>query len=162
MAGSGPLQGVAGILRPFREYIAAAGVTQGDQVVFYGVPGTCTPFVELLGFAIRSLGAELIYVPYLDEAKARLVQAVENVGMQASAPAPRLSPKVIVVMGGLAMPGMPVNAGQVRDMAATHPGSRVVGICFMSMFDKAGWLPVIPFDFLIDANIGPVEVMRKD
>ena len=37
------------ILRPFKEYIEKKGLKKGDQVVYHGVPGTCTPFVELLG-----------------------------------------------------------------------------------------------------------------
>ena len=52
------LRGVPGILRPFKEFIEAKGLKKGDQIVYYGVPGTCMPFIELLGFAIRSLEIE--------------------------------------------------------------------------------------------------------
>jgi hypothetical protein len=31
----------------------------------------------------------------------------------------------------------------------------------MHMFEKAGWLPVVSFDCLIDAMIDPVEVTMK-
>ncbi|WP_048145087.1 DUF2124 family protein [Methanosphaerula palustris] len=34
----------------------------GDQIVYYGVPGTCIPFVELLAFALRSLDLEQVFV----------------------------------------------------------------------------------------------------
>ena len=44
--------GFPGILRPFREFIGSVGVRNGDQIVYYGVPGTCTPFVESLGFSL--------------------------------------------------------------------------------------------------------------
>jgi len=30
------------------------------------------------------------------------------------------------------------------------------------MFEKAGWLDVVSFDCMIDANIDPVEVVKKN
>jgi hypothetical protein len=154
-------RGVPGILRPFQEFIEAKGLKKGDQVVYYGVPGTCTPFVELLGFAIRSLEPEQVFVPMVDEGRAKKVYNVPDVGMQAGAAAPPLKPKVIVVMGGLSMPNVPVKAEQVKACIDRHPGALVIGVCFMQMFAKAGWLDTIAFDLLIDATIDPVEVIRK-
>lgn len=155
-------RGVPGILRPFQECIKAAGPKSGDQVVYYGVPGTCTPFVELLAFALRSLDLEQVFVPLVDEGKARTLQHVPDVGMQVGdAPPALLHPKVIVVMGGLAMPNVPVAAGQVQVIIDSHPGAKVVGVCFMQMFEKAGWLATISFDCLIDATLDPVEVTKR-
>ena len=77
--------GVPGILRPFKEYIEKKGLKKGDQVVYYGVPGTCTPFVELLGFAVRSLELEQVFVPMVDDAKARTIHHISDIGMQAGA-----------------------------------------------------------------------------
>jgi len=153
--------GVPGILRPFKEYIENKGLKEGDQVVYYGVPGTCTPFVELLGFAIRSLELEQVFVPMVDESKAHTIHQVPDIGMQAGAPAQTLNPKAIVIMGGLSMPNVPVQAEQVKAAIDRHPGSLVIGVCFMKMFEKAGWLPTISFDCLIDANIDPVEVSKN-
>jgi hypothetical protein len=65
--------GVPGILRPFKEFIESKGIKKGDQIVYYGVPWTCTPFVELLGFAVRSLELEQVFVPMVDENKARTI-----------------------------------------------------------------------------------------
>jgi|SRR5208283_451792 len=154
-------QGVPGILRPFKEYIEKNGLKKGDQVVYYGVPGTCTPFVELLGFAIRSLELEQVFVPMVDESKAHTLQNVADVGMQARDAPPALHPKAIVVMGGLSMPNVPVKAEQVKAVIDKHPGALVIGVCFMHMFEKAGWLATISFDCQIDANIDPVEVTKK-
>ena len=153
--------GVPGILRPFKEYIDKKGLKKGDQIVYYGVPGTCTPFVELLGFAIRSLEFEQIFVPMVDEGKARTIHHISDIGMQAGAPAHRLRPRAIVVMGGLSMPNVPVQADQVTAVIDNHPGVLVIGVCFMKMFEKAGWLPTVTFDFLIDANIDPVDVIKN-
>jgi hypothetical protein len=154
--------GVPGILRPFKEFVEAKGVKKDDQIVFYGVPGTCTPFAELLGFAIRSLDLEQVFVPYVDESKAKKISLVDDVGMQARISPITLKPKAIVIMGGLSMPNVPVKAQQVKTVIGRHPGALVIGVCFMHMFEKAGWLDVISFDCLIDANIDPVEVTKKD
>lgn len=153
---------VPGILRPFREFLSASGVGASSQIAYYGVPGTCTPFIELCAFAARGLGATQVFVPLLEEGKARLIRQVPDVGMQAGDPLEVKKPAIIVIMGGLAMPDVPVEAGMVRSVLARHPGARVVGICFMSMFEKAGWLKEISFDLQIDATIDPVTVTVAD
>jgi hypothetical protein len=161
MATKEVFHGVPGILRPFKEYLTKAGLAKGDQVVYYGVPGTCTPFVELLAFAVRSMELDQVFVPFVDEKKARKVVLVEGVGMQAGDPAGPLNPKAVVVMGGLSMPDVPVESVHMKTAINRHPGAKIIGVCFMHMFEKAGWLPVVPFDCLIDANIDPVEVEKR-
>jgi hypothetical protein len=160
MAKKEVFHGVPGILRPFKEFIESKGLKKGDQIVYYGVPGTCTPFVELLGFALRSLELEQVFVPFVDETKAKKIVHIDNVGMQANAPAPALMPKAIIIMGGLSMSNVPVKAEQVKAVIGKHDGAAVIGVCFMHMFEKAGWLDTVLFDCLIDANIDPVEVTK--
>jgi hypothetical protein len=161
MATKETFHGVPGILRPFKEYIEKNGLKKGDQIVYYGVPGTCTPFVELLAFAVRSLELEQVFVPFVDETRAKKIGHTDDVGMQARAGPVTLKPNAVVIMGGLSMPNVPVKAEQVKSMVAKHPGTLVIGVCFMHMFEKAGWLPTVSFDCLIDANIDPVEVTIK-
>ncbi len=152
--------GVPGILRPFKEFIVNKGLKKGDQIVYYGVPGTCTPFVELLAFAIRSLEPEQVFVPLVDEDRATKIGHVDHVGMQACPGPVTFKPRAVVIMGGLSMPNVPVTAEQVKAVVTRHPGAAVIGVCFMHMFEKAGWMNTIKFDCLIDANIDPVEVMK--
>jgi hypothetical protein len=157
------LSGVPGMLRPFKAYLREAGLSPGDQVVYYGCPGACTPFIELLGFAVRDLPIEQVYVPEADEERARVIRQVAGVGMQVSGDAIRVDPKVIVLMGGLAMPGVPGVPGVKEMLQATvgaHPGAKVVGICFMQMFERAGWLDAFDFDLIIDATLNPVRIWR--
>ncbi len=154
------LSGVPGILRPFKTFIMEAGLADGGQIAYYGCPGTCTPFIELLGFAIRDLPFEQVFVPFVDEASARKIRLVQNVGMQVSTEPAAIDPKVIVLMGGLSMPNVPVTKEQVRATVDTHPGTSLVGVCFMKMFEKMGWLDLFDFDLLIDATIEPVSVWR--
>ncbi|OPZ42495.1 MAG: hypothetical protein BWY93_01814 [Euryarchaeota archaeon ADurb.BinA087] len=153
-------QGVPGMLRPFKEYMEKKGIAAGDQIVYYGCPGTCTPFVELLAFAVRSMELEQVFVPYVDEAKAQKMKLVPDIGMQAGGAVKIVNPKAVVVMGGLSMPNVPVTMDQVKSAVEKHPGAHLVGICFMNMFEKAGWLKAMDFDLLIDAMINPVDVWK--
>lgn len=152
--------GVPGMLRPFKEFLELKKLKPGDQIVYYGCPGTCTPFVELLGFAIRGLDLKQVFVPLVDESKATEMKLVNDIGMQASAQAAIDQPKVLIIMGGLSMPNVPIKAEQVKSVIEKHPGASPVGVCFMNMFEKMGWLKEIEFDFLIDATIDPVEVWK--
>lgn len=146
------------MLRPFKEFLEKKGLKAGDQVVYYGCPGTCTPFVELLGFAVRGMALEQVFVPYVDESKAQHLKLVSDIGMQAAGAAGIRNPKAVVVMGGLSMPNVPVEVDQVRNAVDKYRDAALIGICFMSMFQKAGWLKELEFDLLIDATINPVEV----
>jgi hypothetical protein len=56
---------VPGILRPFKEYLQTLGLNRGDQIVYYGCVGTCTPFVELPAIAIWGLDTEQVFAPSL-------------------------------------------------------------------------------------------------
>ena len=152
-------ESVPGILRPFKAYIDGLKLAAGDQIVYYGVPGTCTPFIELLGFAIRTSPARQVFVPLTDEGKAKVITSVPDVGMQVSREPVRLSPKVIVLMGGLSMPTSNVTADQMKATIGKY-GVPLVGVCFMKMFEKTGWTKTFDFSLLIDANIAPVDVWK--
>jgi hypothetical protein len=153
--------GVEGILNPFKEFLESKGFKKGDQVVYYGVPGTCTPFVEMLGFTIHALGPEQVFVPMMDEHRAYKLMPVPEIGLQARVSSISLKPKAIVIMGGLSLPDVPVTVEKVKAVIDKHPEALVMGFCFMHMFEKAGWLTAISFDCLIDAMIDPVEVTTK-
>jgi hypothetical protein len=153
-------QGVPGMLRPFKEYIEKKGLSSGDQIVYFGCPGTCTPFVELLGFAVRSMNLEQVFVPYVDESKAQKLKLAPDIGMQAGGTVTIDRPKAVVIMGGLSMPNVPVTMEQVKSAVDNYPDALLIGICFMNMFEKAGWLRVMEFDLLIDATISPVDVWK--
>lgn len=153
------LSGVPGMLRPFKAYLREAGLGAGDQVVYYGCPGTYT-LHRALGFAVRDLPIEQIYVPYMDEAAAKVIRLVDGVGMQAAGDAPHVAPKVIVLMGGLAMPGVPVTRDEVQAAISPHKDASIVGVCFMEMFEKGGWLDTFAFDLVIDAALDPVKIWR--
>ena len=154
------LRGVPGMLRPFKEYIKSLNLKEKEQIVFYGCPGTCTPFVELLGYAVRDLGCEIVFVPFLDEKKSIILENRDNIGLQASGAPEKIKPSLIVLMGGLAMPNVPVSADEAKLVTEKY-GSKIAGVCFMNMFEKEKWTNVIGFDMIIDAVIDPVEIWKK-
>lgn len=153
---------VPGILRPFREYLLSLKLADGDQIVYYGCTGTCTPFVELLAMAMRGLRLEQVFVPLLDESRAKKIVEIPDIGMQVSGGPVLLRPRVIVIMGGLAMPHMPLTKEDVQALIHRHGPVKVIGVCFMSMFEKAGWLDTVSFDLMIDATLDPVTVTKKE
>lgn len=153
-------ESVPGILRPFKVYVEEKKLPPGAQIVYYGVPGTCTPFIELLGFAIRSFPLEQVFVPLMDESKAKKIRLEPDVGMQVTPDVVPVRPSIVVLMGGLSMPNSGITAAMAKQVAGRHPGP-FIGVCFMKMFQKTGWLNTFSFDLLIDANIAPVDVWKE-
>lgn len=153
-------KGVAGISRPFKSIIEQLNLRDEDRMMYVGLPGVCTPFIELLAYAIRILNIKQVFVPNLDLSLVKRVMPVEHVGIQFGDPVEIANAQVIVVLGGLAMPISPVSRDDVLQFlhSALLPGGTVVGISFMNMFEQVGWTSAIPFDFLIDATIDPVRV----
>ena len=152
-------ESVPGILRPFKSYIEQKKLRDGAQIVYYGVPGTCTPFIELLAFSIRALPFDQVFIPLTDESKAKKLKLDPHVGIQAGEKVEKINPSIVVLMGGLSMPNSGVNAEQVRHVVGKYCVP-YVGVCFMKMFEKAGWMKVFDFELLIDAHIAPVDVWK--
>jgi hypothetical protein len=117
---------------------------------------------DCFAIAVRGLHYGQVFVPYLDEAKAKKLHEVPDAGMQVSSEPAVVRAKVMVIMGGLAMPCMPVTKEQVRDLAASHGGAKIAGVCFQDIFEKAGWLDTVEFDLLISATSDPVRVMKRE
>ncbi|MBN2734951.1 MAG: DUF2124 family protein [Methanomicrobiaceae archaeon] len=153
------LSGVSGILRPFKKYVEEANLPKNSQIVFYGCPGTCTPFVELIAYAIRSLPVEIVFVPFLNEEKAVTIKIVDNIGAQADKAPEKIDPAITVLMGGLSMENVPVTAEEAKKTVSRYP-VKTVGICFVSIFEKEKWTDVIDFDMLIDTPVFAVKVFR--
>jgi hypothetical protein len=129
--------------------------------VYYHVRGTCSHFVEMPGFAIRSPEPEQVFVPYADRTKAKKIGLADGISMGAGAPATALKSGAIISMGGLPIPGMPVKAEQVKVVIDNHAGALIIGISFRHMSERAGGLATISSDCLIDANIDPIGVVKK-
>ncbi|UUX93670.1 DUF2124 domain-containing protein [Methanoplanus endosymbiosus] len=154
------LKGIPGMLRPFKEYVTNMDLKEGSQIVYYGCPGTCTPFVELLSYAIRDMPVQNIFVPLLDESSAKSLVNVPKIGMQITGGAEKVDPSLIVILGGLSMDNVPVSAADMNAVISKYDCT-VIGSCCMSMFEKSGWVNEIDFDLVIDAVIDPVDLYSR-
>jgi hypothetical protein len=135
------VKGLGGMLNGFRDL-----VKDDKKIVFIGSPGFCTPFALFLGYPVRE--KELAFLPGLNMDKTRRIIATEygmELGSAASADA-----DVVVILGGMAMPKIGVKPGVMVDFLAKMKYKTLLGVCFMSIFEKAGWCEALPFDFVMN------------
>ena len=150
--------GIVGFTGTFRE--AIADLKAGSKVVFTGSVAVCTPFIELLAYTVRDLGFEMIYVPKAEAREARKIREIANVGFSVvDEKADPKNPAAIVVLGGLAMPKFGVPPDEVNRLIAEVAGKtrpKIIGVCFMDMFARAGWLEKVKFDTMMDTTLETV------
>ena len=146
--------GIIGFTGAFKDSLKE--IDNGSKVVFTGSIAVCTPFVELLAYTIRDKDFEMIYVPKSDIKEARRIKEQPNIGY--SVVNEKVDPKrpdVVVIMGGLAMPKFGCSTEDVLNMVEeiSVDKPKIIGVCFMNIFEKTGWTKKIPFDVLIDTNM---------
>jgi hypothetical protein len=98
----------------------------------------------------------MIYVPKSDIKKARRIKEQPNIGYSVvNEKTDPIRPDVIVIMGGLAMPKFGCSTEDVLNMVEeiSDDKPKIIGVCFMNIFEKTGWTKKIPFDVLIDTNM---------
>lgn len=150
--------GIVGLTGSFRESIN--DIESNSKVVFTGSVAVCTPFVELLSYTVRDKNFDLIYVPKADITDSKQIKMVPNIGFSVvDEEGDPNNPDVVVVLGGLAMPKFGCAPEDVLSMIQEISGEqkpRVIGVCFMDIFQRAGWEKKIPFDTLIDTRLETV------
>lgn len=147
--------GIVGFTGAFRDSLKE--IEDGSKIVFTGSAAVCKPFIELLSYAIRDKNHELMFIPNADIKQTRTLKMENNLGYSLtdnkSDPS---NPDVLVVMGGLAMPKFGCSPSDVLDMVTEISNGnkpKLVGVCFMSIFQRSGWTNKINFDVLIDTEI---------
>lgn len=144
-------KGITGFLRSFKQIVDDIDKEKEiKKIVFTGNKFTCTPFVELLTYVIRSMGKEIIYVPAinLDDPYKVSLSGVDCDFVKGGDP---YNPELVVIMGGLAMPGGPEIPSVEKFLEKIgNKDKKVIGVCFMSIFEKSEWCKVIPFDYMVD------------
>jgi hypothetical protein len=139
---------LGGILNPFRKL-----VKDSKKITFVGSAGFCLPFAELLSYVIAKEKKDIVFVPNLDYEKAKKIEVMPH-GMQLSEDA---DPKAdtVVVLGGLAMPNIGVDVDDLKELInrITDGKGMKIGVCFMKIFERSGWLEKIDFDYVINSNI---------
>ena len=150
--------GIVGFTGLFRASIA--DIKDGSKVVFTGSAAVCTPFAELLAYSVRDKGFDLIYVPRANAEESRKIKGIENIGYSVvDEKADPKNPDAIVVLGGLAMPKFGCAPEEVIQMIEALSGMekpKIIGVCFMNIFERAGWDKKLNFDTLIDTTMESV------
>ena len=127
--------GIIGFTGAFRESIKE--IENGSTIVFAGSIAVCTPFIELLAYAIRDKDFNMVYVPKSDIGEAKEIREVENIGFSVvnQYKDPK-NPDVLVVLGGLAMPKFGCSPDEVLNMLEEISGDqkpKIIGVCFMGI-----------------------------
>jgi len=138
------VKGLGGMLNGFRDL-----VKDDQKIMFVGSPGFCTPFALFLGYPVRE--KELAFTPGLNKEKARKIITTEyglELGEKSSFEA-----DVVVILGGMAMSKMGVKPEEMKDFLAKMKYKKLIGVCFMSIFEKSVWCQALQFDYLINMNI---------
>jgi hypothetical protein len=150
--------GIGGMLTAFRKHARGR-----NKITFIGCPGWCNPFAELLGYVLRDAGIEMAFIPNLRKDLAAKVKMTVY-GMQLGE---KVDPSAdtVVLLGGLAMPKMEVDARglntMIKEITSGHPDPQILGVCVGGVFQKAGWDKLIDFDYLMDAEMEVVTYKFK-
>jgi hypothetical protein len=138
-------KGLGGMLNGFRDLVSEA-----EKITFVGSPGFCTPFALFLGYSVKE--KKLVFVPGLVADKARSIVITEcglELGGKTTAEA-----DILVVFGGMAMPKIGVTPQEMAAFLQTVPHEKLIGVCFMGIFEKAGWYSHLKFDYVMNAILG--------
>ncbi|NLK24960.1 MAG: DUF2124 family protein [Euryarchaeota archaeon] len=144
--------GIAGLTSMFKESVSS--LPNGAIVAFTGSIAVCTPFAELLAYAVKGREFNLAYIPQAEASRARRMEWMEGVGFSVTREKVSIGKvDALVVLGGLAMPkfGQPVES--VASLIEMLGNPLVIGICFMSIFERSGWVEKLPFDVIINADM---------
>jgi hypothetical protein len=143
---TGEFKGITGNLKAFKKEVEGA-----DKITFAGLPGVCTPFAELFAYAIRD--KESVFVRGTDQNTAKKLEMTPY-GMQITVDT---DPKadVLAVLGGLSMPQANVTLDDINKLKNEVVGAKgkMIGLCYMSMFQKVGWDEQLNFDCIIDGTL---------
>ena len=64
---------------------------------------------------------------------------------------------VVVILGGMAMPKIGVKPEEMKDFLTKIKYKKLIGVCFMSIFEKSGWCETLPFDFVMNMILEGIQ-----
>lgn len=141
-------KGINGQLVTFKKEVGDA-----QKITFVGSPGVCTPFAELLAYTVRD--KESHFIPLLDKDDCHQFESKPyGMVLKDEVSNPHDS-DVVVLLGGLSMPKYDVDTEEAKALVADilKENGQLIGVCFMDMFAKAGWLEKVDFDCVIDGTL---------
>ena len=141
-------KGINGQIVTFKKEVGDA-----EKITFVGSPGVCTPFAELLAYAVRD--KETHFIPLLDADDCHQFEAKSYAMVLKDEVSDPKESDVVVLLGGLSMPKYDVDTEDAKALVADilKEDGQIIGVCFMDMFSKAGWLEKIDFDCVIDGTL---------
>ena len=132
---------------------------EASKITFIGSPGLCTPFAEFLSFGVTD--KETHYIPLINLEDCREFE-LKSYGLALSDEIsdPHGS-DIVVLMGGLAIPDFNVDFDELNALVddILKDDGRIIGVCFMNMFEESGWLKKIDFDCIIDGTL--ITMVKK-
>ena len=147
-------KGLNGQLVTFKKEVGDA-----QKITFVGSPGVCTPFAEFLAYSVRD--KETCFVPLLDIDECHEFENKSYAMVLKDELYDPHNSDVVVLLGGLSMPKYDVDTNELMVLVneILKDDGKLMGVCFMNMFEKAGWLEKIDFDCVVDGTL--VGVVKK-
>lgn len=147
-------KGLNGQLVTFKKEVGDA-----QKITYIGSPGVCTPFAEFLAYSVRD--KENLFFPLLNVEECHEFESKSYAMVLKDEVSDPHGSDVVVLLGGLSMPKYDVDTEKlnvlVKDILKEN--GRIIGVCFMDMFTKAGWLDKVDFDCVIDGTL--IGVVKK-
>ena len=147
-------KGLNGQLVTFKKEIGDA-----EKITFIGSPGVCTPFAEFLAYSVRD--KETHFIPVLDIGESHEFESKPYAMVLKDEVSDPHDSDAVVLLGGLSMPKYDVDTEEVKALVKEilKEDGQLMGVCFMDMFTKAGWLEKVDFDCVIDGTL--IGVVKK-
>ena len=147
-------KGLNGQLVTFKKEVGDA-----QKITFVGSPGVCTPFAEFLAYSVRD--KETCFIPLLDIDECHEFENKSYAMVLKDELYDPHNSDVVVLLGGLSMPKYDVDTNELMVLVneILKDDGKLMGVCFMNMFEKAGWFEKIDFDCVIDGTL--VGVVKK-
>ena len=147
-------KGLNGHLVTFKKEVGDA-----QKITFVGSPGVCTPFAEFLAYSVRD--KETCFIPLLDIGECHEFEHKSYAMVLKDELYDPHKSDVVVLLGGLSMPKYDVDTNELMVLVneILKEDGKLIGVCFMNMFEKAGWLEKIDFDCVVDGTL--VGVVKK-
>lgn len=141
-------KGLNGQLVTFKKEVGDA-----DKITYIGSPGVCTPFAEFLAYSVRD--KENHFFPLLNIGECHEFESKSYAMVLRDEISDPHDSDVVVLLGGLSMPKYDVDTNELNDLVndILKEDGRIIGVCFMDMFTKAGWLEKVDFDCVIDGTL---------
>lgn len=147
-------KGLNGQLVTFKKEVGDA-----QKITFVGSPGVCTPFAEFLAYSVRD--KETCFIPLLDIDECHEFENKSYAMVLKDELYDPHNSDVVVLLGGLSMPKYDVDTDELMVLVneILKDDGKLMGVCFMNMFEKAGWFEKIDFDCVVDGTL--VGVVKK-